>query len=185
VPAARAKTGVVFTDNGAIYRPGNGHTINYRKVGGIYYHARTPDAVVQALEQVRASHQRIRIYLGDAKTGRDWLEEHDVEGCIGNSMGPLKVPLLIYSCRSHGGSALLDHCIVRIKITGNRGRVLYQHPRYHAGTFSIRGIGPADARPGDNLHSKGFTHAVDVDGQNHANFRSLAAAERFVRRMTT
>jgi hypothetical protein len=184
VPAPRTHPRVVFNDNGAIYRPGNGRVIRYRKVGGIYYHANAPDAVVEALEQARARRQRIRIHYGDARTGRDWLEEHDVEGRFGNSMGPLKVPLLIHNSRSHGGSALLDHCIVRIKTTGNRGRVLYKHPRYHAGSFSIREIGAADACHGENLRRKGFTHAVDVDGQNHANFRSLAAAERFVRRMT-
>jgi hypothetical protein len=151
VPAARTHSGVVFTDNGAMYRPGNGRAIHYRKVGGIYYHANASDAVVQALEHVRASHQRIRIHYGDARTGRDWLEEYDVEGCIGNSMGPLKVPLLIHNSHAHGGSALLDHCIVRIKTTGSRGSVLYQHRRYHAGTFVIREIGPTDASHGESL----------------------------------
>lgn len=35
-----------------------------------------------------------------------------------------------------------------------------------------------------NLRALGYTHAVDVDGQNHANFRSRRAAERFVRKQT-
>ena len=35
-----------------------------------------------------------------------------------------------------------------------------------------------------NLREKGYTHAVDVDGANHANFRSLPAAERFIKKMT-
>jgi hypothetical protein len=30
----------------------------------------------------------------------------------------------------------------------------------------------------------GYTHAVDVDGGNHANFKSLAAAQKYVRKMT-
>ena len=185
MPATHEQPSVIFSDNGAIYRPGNGRRIHYRKAGGIYYHASTSDAVVDALEQTRASHRRIRIYYGDATTGRDWLEEHDVEGCVGNSMGPLKVPLLIHNSRSDGGPALLDHCIVRVKTVGSDSRVLYQHPRYHAGTFSIREIGPTDASHGENLRRNGFTHAVDVDRQNHANSQSLAAAERYVRKLTT
>lgn len=51
-----------------------------RKVGGIYYYADTPDAVVGALEHARSTQQRIRLYLGDRTTGRDWLEEHDTKG---------------------------------------------------------------------------------------------------------
>jgi hypothetical protein len=175
---ANETSAVVFTDDGAIYRPGNGHTIEYRKVGGIYYHVQTPDAVIEALESARSRRQRVRIYLGDAKTGRDWLEECDVTGYIGNSLGPLRVPLLINNRRSTGGSALLDHCIVKIKVTS--GTILYQHPSYHLGTFTIREI-----TSGNELRAKGYSHAVDLDNSNHANFKSLAAAEKNIRRMTT
>jgi hypothetical protein len=87
---------VEFTETGAIYRPGNGQTIHYRRVNSIFFHAQTPDAVVQSLESARSRRQRVRLYYGDFQTGRDWLEEHDVEGIIGNSMGPLRVPLLIH-----------------------------------------------------------------------------------------
>lgn len=179
---ASEKSSVEFTESGAIYRPGNGNVIEYRKVGGIFYHADTPDAVVRALEQARSSRQRIRLYYGDTQTGRDWLEEHDVEGYIGHSTGPLKVPLLIPNRRSHGGPALLDHCIVRIK--WSKGGVLYEHPTYHTGTLTIRQIGPNEEVHGEKLLDLGYTHAVDHDGSNHANFRSLATAQRYVRRMT-
>lgn len=175
--AASEKSSVEFTEFGAIYRPGNGHVIEYKKVGGIFYHKDTPDAVVRALEHARSTRQRIRIYYGDTQTGRDWHEEHDVEGTIGNSMGPLRVPLLIRNRRSTGGPALLDHCIVKIKATGS-GRILYQHPNYSAGTFTVREISRDD-----DLRAKGYTHGVQVDGQNHGNFKSLAAAQRYVRRM--
>jgi hypothetical protein len=180
--ATSEKSSVEFTTTGAIYRPGNGHVIEYRRIGGIFYHADTPDAVVRALEQARSNHQRIRIHYGDTKTGRDWLEEHDVEGTIGNSTGPLKVPLLIHSRRSMGGPAILDNCIVRIKLTS--GTVLYQHSKYHTGTFSIRESGPHEEVHGEKLLALGYTHGVDHDGTNHANFKSLAAAQRYVRRMT-
>jgi hypothetical protein len=182
--AATKKSSVEFTESGAIYRPGNGNVIKYKKVGGLYYHLATPDAVVQALEWTRSNRQRIRIYLGDTTTGRDWLEEHDVEGYIGNSMGLLRVPLLVHNRRSMGGPALLDHCIVKIKRTTGGG-VLYRHARYHAGTFNTREVRPDETVQGRRLVDLGYTHAVDVDGSNHANFKSLPAAQRYVRRMTT
>ena len=39
---------VIFDNDTAIYRPGNGNVINYKRVGGIFYHLETPDAVVTA-----------------------------------------------------------------------------------------------------------------------------------------
>ena len=179
--ATAGETGVAFTTDGAVYQPGNGNTINYKKVNGIFYHLDTPDAVVEALERARSCRQRVRLYYGDKATGEDWLEESDVEGYIGNSIGPLKVPILVYNRRSHGGCALLDQCLVKIRWT--TGGVVYQHPKYHTGTFTVRDIGPEEVGYDGNLRKCGYTHAVDVDGRNHANFRSLKAARNYLRKM--
>ena len=175
------ESSVAFTKDGAVYRPGNGNTINYKKVGGIFYHVDTPDAVVEVLERARSCRQRVRLYYGDKTIGKDWLEENDVVGYIGNSIGPLKVPLLIYHRRSHGGCALLDQCLVKIRWT--TGGVIYQHPMYHTDMFTVREIGPEEAGYDGNLRESGYTHAVDVDGKIHANFRSLKAARHYVRKM--
>lgn len=172
---------VEFLNDGreAVLRPGNGNAINYRRHYGIYYHTDTPTEIVESLDAARKGRTRIRLHYGDTTTGRDWLEEHDVEGYLGSSMGPLKVPLLLHNSRSTGGQAILDHCIVKIKDT-RTGRLLYRHPNYHHGTFIISAIAEGDG----SLREDGYTHAVDVDGERHANFRSLQAAERYVRRMT-
>src|SRR5262249_11945879 len=146
---------VKFTKTGAVYRPGNGNVIHYQYVNGIYYHVETLDAVVQALERARATHQRIRVYYGDANTGRDWLEEHDVEGDVAISTGPLQVPLPICDSRSHGGGAMLDHCVVKVKWAA--GGVLYQHPTYHTGTFAI-----LETEPNNPVRKEGYPHAVDI-----------------------
>ncbi|MCE9534148.1 MAG: hypothetical protein K8T89_23975 [Planctomycetes bacterium] len=180
--ATADKPGVVFTADGAIHTLSNGNVIRYRKVKSIFYHAATPAAVVRALETARSCRRRIRLYYGDTAKGKDWLEEFGMEGTLGNSMGPLKVPILLANRRSLGGPALLDHCIVKVEWT--KGGILYQHPRYHTGTFTIREIGPDETCGEGNLRAKGYTHAVDVDNQNHANFRSVREAERYVRRMT-
>jgi hypothetical protein len=180
-----ATQGVEFVNGGAeaIYRPGNGNVIRYKRYAGIYFHADTPLEVVQALNTARLARTRVRLSYGDTETGRDWLEEHDVEGTIGNSTGPLRVPLLIPTSRSHGGPALPDQCIVKIRETRS-GKVLYRHPKYHTGTVTIREIGPDETCGTESLRALGYTHAVDVDGTNHANFRSRKAAERFVRKLT-
>ena len=175
---ASQESGVVFTENGAIYRPGNGHVIEYQRKNGIYYHQDTPEAVVRALEQARSTRQRIRIYLGDTKSGGDWHEEHDLSGYVGSSMRPLKVPLLVFNRRSFGGGAILDHCIVKIRWASASG-IVYQHPTYYHGEFTI-----AEIPSGDRLRENGYTHAVTVNGLIHANFRSRQAAERYVRKMT-
>lgn len=176
---------VEFLKDGAeaVYRPGNGNTIRYRRHDGIYFHAETPVEVVRALNAAHQARTRIRIHLGDRETGQDWLEEHETEGYLGNSTGPLKVPLLLHNRRSLGGGAVLDHCIVRI-IETRTDRVVYSHPAYHAGAFTIREIGPDEMCGNEKLRERGYSHAVDVNGRNQANFRSLAAAERYVKKMT-
>jgi len=109
----------------------------YKVVNGTSYDLRTPNEIVRVLEQARRNRTRLHISFGDAAKGRDWLEENDINGYIGRSMGPIKVPLLIANRRSLGGGAILDHCIVRIRLSAG-GQVLYQHHSYHFGTLAIR-----------------------------------------------
>lgn len=103
---------------------------DYKIVNGISFDPRTPDKVCQIL----ANHcgdrsQRVRIFLGDTETGKDWFECYDTIGYIGRSTGTIKIPLMVSTSRSLGGGAILDHCIVKITINKN---VVYQHPKYHA-----------------------------------------------------
>lgn len=182
---------VEFLDDGAVavYKPGNGNTFRYRNAGGTYYHEETPAPVVAILEESRRTGRRIRLHYGDRDTGRDWLEEHDVTGSVGRSMGPLKVPLMIHNARSHGGGAILTDCIVRIR-DASGGRDLWRHPIYHAGKATVREISPDEMvswhrdKPPVSLRSMGYTHGVDVEGRGHeANFKSEKAARSWIRKM--
>lgn len=113
----------------------NGTPINHRIVSsGIAYHAKTPDEIIEILEQARKNGKRIRLFYGDTKTGLDWCEESDTIGYVGHSTGEIKVPLLLSRRNSIGGGAILDHCIVRITIDKYD---VYRHPNYHLPEFSI------------------------------------------------
>jgi hypothetical protein len=81
---------------------------------------------------------RLSLNYGDTDTGEDWLDEWNMEGYINRSMGPMMSPILVANSRAHGGGAILDRCIVRIKLAARRrhGGIscpdLYRHPTYHA-----------------------------------------------------
>lgn len=99
----------------------------YKVVNGISFDARTPDKVCNILARhCGGRNQRVRIFLGDTTTGKDWCEVYDTIGYIGRSTGTVKIPLMVATARSLGGGAILDHCIVKITIDKE---TVYQHPK--------------------------------------------------------
>jgi hypothetical protein len=143
----------------------------YKVVNGTYYYPETPVEVIRILERARLNNTRIRLYLGDVQTGRSWLEEYDVEGYVGRSMGPVKIALLVHNRRSLGGGGILTHCVVKVRET-NGGRVLYQHPAFHTGEMEIH---PSDLPE--------YAEMVTVDGSIHARFHQVGQAARWIRKM--
>lgn len=133
----------------------------------------TPKQVCAVLERCRKDDSVVRIFYGDTATGRDWLEEFDTIGRIGRSTGLMKVPLLVPK-GEFGGSAILDHCIVKI-MHAETGRVFYQHPQYHQPVFEIRTL-ETPIKAG----RKTYTHAVWADGKNCANFVSHSKAAAWI-----
>ena len=145
----------------------------YKVVNGTSYHTETPDKVIKILEQAREHGFKLRLFYGDTKTGRDWLEEYDTIGTISRSTGENKVPLLIKTKRSTGGGALLDHCIVRIDQGNAPGASLYKHTEYKLPEITIK-----EARTEENL--LGYTHSAWINGKIHANFKSLEKTAHWV-----
>ena len=97
-------------------------------VNGIEFDADTPDRVVDIILRYMGNYnQRIRVFYGDPKTGRDYGEEYNIMGYVGRSGGTVKIPLLINNTRSFGGPGLLDGIIVRITVDK---RNVYVHPKY-------------------------------------------------------
>jgi hypothetical protein len=119
------------------------------------FHPQTPVDLCRRLERAREQNARVRIVLGDAATGRAWLEEHDLIGRIGRSCGPMRVPLLLEEGES-GGPALLDHCIVKL-IDLDRHKTLYCHGSFHVPDLHIRSIGADE----EGLARQGYTHCVE------------------------
>ena len=137
---------------------------------GTTYHNETPQAVINALEIARRNNSRIRLFYGDIQTGKSWGDEYETIGTIGRSTGTQKIPLLIKSARSMGGSGILAHCIVRI--TQDK-RVIYSHPTFHTPGYSI----------GESTYIE-LPFGVFADGENTANFPTMEKAQRYIDFMT-
>lgn len=99
-------------------------------INGTTFHAETPIEVCNILNDAISSihSKRIRIFLGDRETGKDWNEFHDTIGYVGRSTGLTKIPLILHNKRSTGGVAILDDCIVKITVDK---KTVYQHLKYH------------------------------------------------------
>lgn len=120
----------------------NGNSTKYQLIEDgnnlpIAYHIETSKEVIEVLENARKGRIRIKLALGDTKTGKDWGEVHDISGRIGLSKGSdARYPILVYNSRSYGGGAILDHCIVKVQVA-NGGKVLYQAKNYTPPVISI------------------------------------------------
>jgi hypothetical protein len=139
-----------------------------REPSGTYYHDTTPRAVIEALERAHASNAHVRLFLGDAATGKDWLEENDVAGYLGRSTGPVKVLLLLKSKQSSGGPAILCDCIVRLLVDGTE---VYRHPGYLTPVFKIMA---------GTLAGYPFEAWLKDGTEAHARFANRQAAVRWI-----
>jgi hypothetical protein len=134
----------------------------------------TSSDVKKILESARNNNNYIRLFFGDKVSGKDWMEESDVYGKIGRSMGTLKVPLLMRS-GEHYGSAISTDAIVKIirftrsNTAGRSQNVLYCHKSYHQPCLSIVEQTAAD-----------YPIAVTSDGEIYAQFATVTKAQKWV-----
>ena len=137
----------------------------YNIVNGTAYNKKTPKGVIDALELARTNNIKIKIYYGDVKTGRDWVEEYDTIGTIGRSTGTYKVPLLIKTSRSYGGGAILDSSIVKI-VDFKTKEVLYKNSKYKKPNIEI---------VESDLDE--YAYNTLVNGEIHGRHKSLKSAQ--------
>jgi hypothetical protein len=140
---------------------------------GTAFHIDTDNEICRILDEAIQSKKRLKIYLGDTKTGRDWNEEYNTTGRIGRSTGTIKIPLMIHSSRSYGGAAILDYCIVKIKDIAT-GRTLFHVPNYYNGEFKIV--------PCNHLTTD-YTHSVMINDRLYSNHKSLRSAKLLVSKL--
>lgn len=135
----------------------------------VLYDPDTLPQVKRILENARASKARVRIFYGDAETGRDWLEERDTLGRVSSTMGPIRSPILVCNSRSMGGGIICSACIVKITIDK---AVQYMHPKYHLPEFKVE---PSDL--------EGYAENVTADGKIHARFKRPRQAQNWIKFM--
>ena len=163
------------TTNKLIIDHNNGHSSVYNLIDGgkqlpiAYYENTYPDAII-ALEYARKNHTRIKIYLGDRKTGRCWNEEHDIFGYVGLSKGKdAMFPILLYNERSIGGGSIMTDNIIKIT-TAKGNKVLFQANNFQQPLIEIKESSDPDF--------PNYTHETWVNGELHGRHTSLKSAER-------
>jgi hypothetical protein len=104
----------------------------YSEFNGLFFSTVTPYVIKRIVSNCYHDHTRLRFCFGDKITGKDWCETYDTTGTIGRSTGSVKIPLLIKTKRSLGGSGLSCDSIVKIEIKKGRKYVeIYKHTNYH------------------------------------------------------
>ena len=138
-----------------------------------YFDPGTDARAAKVIESCRTHERKIRLILGDTLTGEPWLEEHDVVGRIGRSIGTLKVPLLIEP-GEQGGSAILCACILAI-VDWASGNFLYRHDAYREAELSIKPSANAE-RPWDVLRREEVVASFRDIGQAGAYLAFMRGA---------
>jgi len=142
---------------------------------GTAFDPRTPKEVREILDRAinarqRGEEIRLRLWYGDTETGRDWGDVYDVYGYVGRSCGTYKIPLLIKRRDSSGGSAILDHCIIRITVDKQD---VYHHPKFHNEGYRIE-------EASDGLKQSGYNWSVFCGESNVFNCKTRKQAENEV-----
>ena len=135
----------------------------------LHFNQNTPQEVIRIIEAIEGNGVRYRLHYGDIETGKDWMDEYDVEGYVSRSTGITPIPILVHNKRSLGGGGILTNCIVKITTTGKNKYTVYQHPNYHAPVQTI-----------EISKLNGYPYAVRQDGEIVARFKSIKEAEKYV-----
>lgn len=143
----------------------------YRVINGTSYDSTTCQQVIDTLENIRQKQIRVHLSYGfvdGPRAGEDWFEEHEVTGRISRSMGPVKVPIIVYNRRSLGGGGIIVGRIIKIRRT-DTNQILYQHLKYNYGI----------------LTTKSNNETIDLfrNGKLHANFKNQKELDRWLNKM--
>jgi hypothetical protein len=96
--------------------------------GETYFGPRCSDELASALEACRHSGSKVRLVLGDPRTGDTSFDEDGVVGRIGRSCGALRVPLLVEGGQAFGSPIICDRVLAILD--WETGLPLYRHTSY-------------------------------------------------------
>lgn len=150
------------------------------------YHPDTDPALIEVLENLlnHRRETRVRLTLGDTRTGESWLSDYDTTGYIGRSTGPNPVLLLCHNRRSLGGGAILTHCILKVSETKAPYRVLYQHPNYRMPILRVY-LSPVEDRNPEYPYEVRRLNTDNQGGRDVvARFKTQKEANRWGRERT-
>lgn len=134
---------------------------------GFYFSEDTREEVADAVTRAHVNGWRVRVFMGDVKTGEVWPDEWGTMGKVGASCGPCRVPLLVSNARSMGGGSILTGCIVGLtRIDSGRVEMIYRHPSFNPGEWSARECVDISGYMSEALHN----------GKVHARFKQKERA---------
>ena len=134
-----------------------------------WYNEKTPDKVIDILERARYRGDKIQLFFGDIKTGKNWNEENDTIGTIGKSNGTVKIPLLIATKRSRGGGAISTDCIIGIK----QGKtILYKAENFVENVYTIV-----------DSDLQGYAKNTLIDGEIYGRHKTELSAKRLIAKL--
>lgn len=146
----------------------------YKEYRGFWFNGDTPRAVKDVIVDNR--NKRVRLHIGDKETGRVWLEEHDVIGRVGRSIGSVNVPLII-EAGEIGGGEILTHCILAIQDTKTK-KWLYRADNFKLPELKIVPQNLSVTTKAGKPYK--YTHAVVRDNETQANFTSEQKALNYI-----
>lgn len=149
----------------------------YEVINGTYYDRGTPHDLVAVLEACRAERRRVRIFYCSQKDGCDLLEESDIIGVIGRSLGPIKVPLLV-PIGDDGGPQLMTSLIGVVQMVSS-GFISYQRKDFYQP--QMKSV-PSEMKGYKwEVHTKGRD---DADFSVHARLKTEQGMKRWLETMT-
>ena len=146
----------------------------YKVLDNTYFHLDTPDNLCALICELISKRSKVKIFLGDPKTGENWNEEHDTIGTIGKSTGRIKIPLLVPS--AYGGTALMTDNIVEIytlKDRHNTRKCLYKCDKFKFSSIEIKE---------GNLPE--YPYSVYVDGELYSNHKTERSAKLLLSKLS-
>lgn len=132
-----------------------------------------PLALQKVLRKLVKTTELVRIMLGDPATGTVWMEEHDVVGSIGLSMGPMRVPLLVPEGERYGMTLLCDN-VLMVK-NWETSEVLFSRP-FTLPSLRVIAAHTADGARFDVIDDKGTLAGFDAACKAYAYMAFMAGA---------